>query len=556
MPLIFKTSDGNILKNEEKKPDKGIAGESEDKAIQKQLLNLFSNGYLSARLDSTKADADTRVAWINPGPQFKWAKLSKGNVEEQLLSSAGFREKIFFNEPLNFKEVERLGKNLLAWCENNGYPFATFKLDSLKLLESNALQAALNLEKNKKITIDTIIVQGDARISPAYLYNYIGIKPGDAYNEALFLKVSARIKELPFLTELKPHEMIFSEGDSKLVFHLAQKKANRVDGILGILPDDAAPGKVLLTGDLQIRLLNSLGSGELIDLNWRKLQNETQDLRTQLVYPFLFSSPFGLDLRFGLYKRDTTFINLNPYLGLQYMLTGGNYFKVFLNQKSSRILSTKGLEFINQLPPYADITTTLYGIGCKFEQLDYRLNPRKGYRLIANGAVGNRLIQKHPKISEIAYEGLELKSVQYDVNFLLDYFIPLTTRSTIKLANNSALLFSPNTFENELYRIGGLYTLRGFDEEAIFASAYSIFTIEARYLLEQNSYAHLFWNGAWYENDAHNKRISDLPWGFGAGMSFETKAGIFSLSYALGKQFDNPFQLRTGKIHFGIISFL
>ena len=28
-------------------------------------------------------------------------------------------------------------------------------------------------------------------------------------------------------------------------------------------------------------------------------------------------------------------------------------------------------------------------------------------------------------------------------------------------------------------------------------------------------------------------------------MSFETKAGIFSISYALGKQFDNPIEFRS-----------
>jgi len=48
--------------------------------------------------------------------------------------------------------------------------------------------------------------------------------------------------------------------------------------------------------------------------------------------------------------------------------------------------------------------------------------------------------------------------------------------------------------------------------------------------------------------------MSDNPFGFGAGMSFETKAGIFSIMYALGKQFDNPIDMKSAKIHFGIIS--
>jgi hemolysin activation/secretion protein len=79
--------------------------------------------------------------------------------------------------------------------------------------------------------------------------------------------------------------------------------------------------------------------------------------------------------------------------------------------------------------------------------------------------------------------------------------------------------------------------------------------LEWRYLLEQNSYAYLFWNGAYYENRSVNKFIHDTPYGFGLGLSFETKAGIFSLNYAIGKQFNNPIDIRAAKVHFGLISF-
>jgi hypothetical protein len=42
--------------------------------------------------------------------------------------------------------------------------------------------------------------------------------------------------------------------------------------------------------------------------------------------------------------------------------------------------------------------------------------------------------------------------------------------------------------------------------------------------------------------------------GFGAGITFETKAGLFSITYALGRAFDNPVALRGGKVHFGFLS--
>lgn len=113
-------------------------------------------------------------------------------------------------------------------------------------------------------------------------------------------------------------------------------------------------------------------------------------------------------------------------------------------------------------------------------------------------------------------------------------------------------MFGNTIYKNELFRIGGLRTLRGFDEESIYASSYVIPTLEYRFLFEKNSNIFLFAEGAWYENHSVNSRYDDIPISVGAGINFETKAGIFNLSYALGKQQGNSFDLRIGKIHAGL----
>jgi len=103
-----------------------------------------------------------------------------------------------------------------------------------------------------------------------------------------------------------------------------------------------------------------------------------------------------------------------------------------------------------------------------------------------------------------------------------------------------------------LFRIGGLKTLRGFDEESIYASTYVIPTLEYRFLFEKNSNLFVFGEGAWYENNNVAEYTQDTPISVGAGINFETKAGIFTLSYAIGKQYGNGFDLRIGKIHAGL----
>ena len=123
----------------------------------------------------------------------------------------------------------------------------------------------------------------------------------------------------------------------------------------------------------------------------------------------------------------------------------------------------------------------------------------------------------------------------------------------MRLGLQGASVFGNSTiFKNELFRIGGLKTLRGFDEESIYVSTYVIPTIEYRFLFAQNSNLLLFTEGAWYENNSNGMYIKDMPMSVGAGINFETKAGILSLNYAIGNQFGNGFDVRSGKIHFGL----
>lgn len=525
-----------------------------DKEINQLFIQLYGKGFLAAGIDSVVTDSLQNTIYIKIGNAYKWVAIKSNNVDEGILSQAGFREKIYRNETINYRQIERLMQRILIICQNQGYPFAKVKLDSV-VINDHTISANLLLDKNKFIVIDSVIIKGDAKINPIYIYNYLDVKPGDAYNEINLSKIGNRIKELAFVKESKAFDLLFTSEKNKLYLYLDKRKASTFDGVLGILPDDDNPGKIILTGDIRLKLLNSFGRGELIDINFRRLQTQTQDLRTSFVYPYLFNTPLAFEGKLDIYRRDSSFINVNRIGGIQYLFTGGNYIKTYIQSKSSSIISINGLENLSTLPDYADSRTLLYGVGFRTEKTDYRFNPRKGFRMQFNGAGGRRKILKHPKIKDELYDNIALSAMQYDTEFSGDIFIPTSKRSTIRIGQQSGYLIGNNLFENELYRIGGFRTLRGFDEESIFASFYTITHLEWRYLLEQNSYAYIFWNGAYYENRSINKFIHDTPYGFGLGLSFETKAGIFSLNYAIGRQFNNPIDIRAAKMHFGLISF-
>lgn len=517
------------------------------------INQIHQEGYLLASLDSIVADSSNYTAYFKLGKTFKWGTLSNKNIDEELLSKIGFRDKLYNNKPFNQKQLSNLYKKVIIHYENHGYPFASIKLDSI-IISENELKAQLYIEKNKLYKIDSVLIKGNATITPQYIKNYIGIKDGDLYSEQAIRKVSNKLKELPFVTEEQKWKVIFNEEESKLLLYLKKKQASRFDGVLGVLPDDET-GKLRLTGDVKLNLINSFRGGERISFNWRAIQENTQDLKFDLLYPFLFNSPFGFDYNFKLYKRDTTFIDVGNKIGVRYLLKGNNYFSVFFHNKSSNLLSKNNLNTLTVLPSYADVSTQLYGIGIFNENLDYNLNPRKGYKVDFNGSLGNKRIKKNPEIDESLYQNLKLKTNIYNTELNTDFYLSISKRSVVKLASKNGYTFNENLFENELLRIGGLHTLRGFDEESIFASLYTIQTLEYRFILEQNSYLFAFFDGAYYESDTYDDFVSDRPFGFGAGMSFETKAGIFSISYAIGKQFDNPILLRSAKIHFGFVNF-
>jgi outer membrane protein assembly factor BamA len=517
------------------------------------LQELHAKGFLAASVDSSRKSGDTLILDLQKGLLYHWLNLSKGNVNEEALRSAGFKARNFSHSKLKFQRVQRIMENALLWYENNGYPFARVYLDSIEFDNTNA-QAKLSVNAGNLNTIDSITWRGSAKISKVFLYNYLGIKPGDVYNEQAILGIEDRIKELPFLSQTKPTDVFLLESASLVRLYLDNRKASSFSGLVGFLPNNEKDGKLLITGEGTVKLKNALGKGEAFDAEWKRLQAATQSLTVRATWPFLFNLPLGVDGSFNLYKRDSSFLNLQQSLGIQYILKGSDYLKAFVEKKTSNQLGVGISQSTPFLSDYADVSSLSYGLEWNRSKLDYRYNPRKGFRILARSSTGLRKLSDGESSLSDSTVINDSKILQISGMLDADVYIPVFRQATINVGLNGAFLSTERLYENELARIGGNSSLRGFDEESIFASSYLIGTMEYRYLLEQNSYMFLFGNSAWYENVAINRNIRDWPYGFGAGLSFETKAGIFVISYALGSQFGNPIEFRSAKVHLGISS--
>ena len=540
-----------------KKNDNGKNLTAKEFEIQKERLfgKLSAEGYIASEILKFDSSSTPWIIEVAIGKQFEWKNLKAGNAEEGMLSKIGFRDKIYQNRPMSSSNVEDLFGKVIDYYENNGYPFASIQFDSVRV-KNQKIEAQLKIDKSVEITIDTVIITGTAKISNRYLSNYLGIKSGDLYNEKLIRDIPIRIKELAFTDEYRTAEVEFGieVNSTKLYVYVNHKKANDFNGIIGFMPDENT-GELLITGDIELKLQNAIGKGEVVDVSWKKLQTQTQDLKARIQYPFLFDTPIGVDASLHIYRRDTTFSTLTTDLGIQYIFRGGDNVKVFWEQEQSNLISTFDLDIATELPEYADVVINSFGFGSKIEELDYRLNPTRGFDIVGQVGFGNKEIRQNPSINPVLYDSLALKSTRTKGQVTARYFIPFFNRHTFMIGNQSGILVNDNLFTNELFRIGGLKTLRGFDEESIFASSYSIFTLEYRFILEENSYFSVFYDQGWYENQSSTTFITDTPFGFGTGITFDTKIGIFSISYALGKQFSNPILFRAAKIHFGFVNF-
>jgi hypothetical protein len=101
---------------------------------------------------------------------------------------------------------------------------------------------------------------------------------------------------------------------------------------MGFLPGSSGQ-KLLITGEARIHLFSLLGVGEEFYLQWKKLQPKTQELDVRIVYPYLLGLPLGISARFQLYKRDTSYVDIDGDYGVQYQFVGSNYLKASLKQK-------------------------------------------------------------------------------------------------------------------------------------------------------------------------------------------------------------------------------
>ena len=540
---LFAQSDLHILKRQFTADDYLIDVNriSRDTSDLNILLNQYktdflAQGYVSAGFDSIVMDTSEIFAYFTTGSKFEWDELDlvvpdefKNVYEKKIL-----RRKIF-----DINSLQKVFMNALEDAANKGYPFASINMDSLAIKSDSLIYARLKLDAGDKFYFDSVHIKSDTKIRQHYIESYLEIKKSDIFSMGKVNQINNKLKNLRFIEQTRPFQLAFGDNNADILLYLKKKKSNSFNGMIGILPNNKTTGKLLVTGDINLYLLNSVGAGELFSFKWQKFELLSQNLKTEFSLPYLFRSQFGVGVKFDIEKKDSTYVNTDFTGRLIYGSNTANGTEFFFRRKTSYLLGKdENLTDTN----YSGFSSNLFGLSYRFIKTDNNMSPRSGIILDLSTSFGT----KNQQIEE------EIKPLFQNVSFVsLSAYIPLFSYISIKLRTYTSMIYSEKIFDNELDRIGGLNSIRGFDELSLPVSSYSIFNTELRYLFEEQSALFLFYDIAYTEKRFTTADNYNILMGVGAGLDLNTNAGIFSIVFAVGKQNENPFLFNSSKIHFG-----
>ena len=510
----------------------------------KQSLSFFQQrGYLAASFDSLVQKGDTLRAHLHLGRQYHWGRFEVDLPDNDLAGQVPSPEGPGAEHILNLEQFNRYKEKVVVFLENRGYPFASAQLKRINNSQGDTLHAVLKVKTGKRYIIDSIYIKGDDPVNRKYLYPYLGLHPGMIYHEERVGRIPDKIESLSFLRQIRDFELEFSRGNRVNIFlYLEQARSNRAEGVVGFLPDEA--GRIRFTGQVDLDLYNVFRRGEQLAMQWRNPEPSTQELNLAVDAPYLLLQLMGFHATFEWFRKDTSYMNRSVRVGIPFHIKDFSRIEVFGNFETSSPLTGKGASTL-----YEDYSSRLFGLGYLYNHLDYRLNPTEGLQMDAFISAGKKKIKGEGGARTSAEAGLDLS-----------YYHPLYGSWVLHLANQSRYRQvwtegkTAGIAENGLYRFGGFGSLRGFDDNALLASIYSVGTLEVKYLLSRNSNVYAFFDGAWYTRHTPEAKVTDMPFGFGLGGHIDSGMGIFYISYALGRQFDNPIDVGSGRIHLGYVS--
>ena len=411
---------------------------------------------------------------------------------------------------------------------NKGYPFNKVQLIDIKSYDQVNLYATVNIELNQKRKTDKIIVKGYENFPKTFTKHYLRYSTKDDFNFEEIKKKGEEIQKLGFVRQVKDPEVLFKKDSTITYFYLEKVKNNSFDGFIGFATNEESR-KLDINGYMDIRLNNSLNYGEQININYKSTSDSDRFLKTNIIAPYIFNTPFALELNLDLTKKDSAYTKDKQSVGISYLINNKHNVSFHI----SSLNSTSSLEIANEL--IKDYKSNFKKIKYDFKKVNFndKLIPIKFLTSVEYSS-GNR----------------KDNSGTYNQNiYLVRAFnnFNVTEKSIIYINVESFLLNSNNYYLNEMLLFGGINSIRGFEENSIATNKMFLINSEFRFKLNNDIYINSIIDSAYYENIIENNSIN--IYGVGFGLNINTKSGVFRINYANGIRKGQDIDLKLSKIH-------
>ena len=506
--------------------------QAEADTIQQKLERI---GYIESRLNTiVKKNDSMHVANYYFGKKYRYIKVQYNSAnfsEEELEEIIPEVTDTYFILPFETAEISLQKLNSLK--TERGNAFATLNLTNLKK-EGNYLTAKLETNTGQQRTLDSIVVKGYEKFPKSFLKYYAGVKTGKPFSKEKLKKQNTSINALGFAKTIKAPEVLFRKKTTTAYFYIEKQNNNLFDGILGFATDEETQ-KLQFNGYLNLELNNNLNFGEQLLINYKADGGDQQNFRVKATLPYLLKTPFGISGELKIFKRDSTFVTTEQQARIHYQI----------NPASTAYVGYKGYESSNLLDnvivgsTVEDFNSRFFTAGASFlKPQDDILFPVKT-EFVIDTETGKR---QQGNTSENQFKILVLANTIFNLNYSNSIFIQ----------NNTNILFSETYLTNELFRFGGINSIRGFNENSIDASLFSTLNTEYRYRFNQGLYIHSILDFGYFQNQVLD--LKQKLYSAGIGFGLQTKAGILKLNIANGISEDQDFNFSNTKIHISLIT--
>ena len=502
---------------------KGII--DENKLFSEKLLKF---GFLEQELLENKKQNDSIFVYqYNIGVNTKFIHIYIGtNYEEQNWSIYKVENDTL---TLPFSESELFLNSTLKKLEAKGFSMAKVKLANIKK-HKGYIVAELKITSDKKRQLNDIVINGYIKFPEGHKNNLKRLYKKRIFNQDNIDKLYKDISQYRFIKQTKYPEILFTKDSTKVFVYIEKAKANNFDGFIGFSNDENK--KVIFNGYLDLTLNNALNSGEKMALYWKSNGKDQKTFNLGIEIPYIFKSPIGLKTQLNIFKQDSTYQNTQTAIDFGYYFNYNT--RLYLGYQSAESSDIKN-QNTSSLSDYKNKFYTT-----NFEFLEYKnddfLFPEKSNVNIKIGT--GRRDSKFQNNTQF------FGSVNLKHNFYLN------NKNVFNIKSQNYYLQSDEYIINELYRFGGINSIRGFNENSLQGNIFSSVLTEYRYILSPSMYVHSIIDYAYFQDKTTNLKGNLIGIGFGFGIL--TKNGLLNLIYANGSTKDQAINFSNSIVHISL----